>query len=282
MVILTSAMSAPVLAEDPAAGRLQISDTQALAPTLPGAPFLPSAERTDLVLERLTVLTQLDALEHAEAALSIRAAIDGPDGASYAETKRILSSQMALLERQRSDIDAVSQALNIETAEYGLDVSIFPVASLRKPFFNDWGRPRSGGRTHKGTDLLAQIGVELRAIEDGSVEKISNGSLGGLSIYLLGDSGSRYYYAHLDEVEDLAIGERVYAGQRVGTNGDSGNARGAPHLHIQWDRNGGSDWENPFPLLDVLYGEGAAAQALDAVDQAPSADSTLLLLNADG
>ena len=281
VVMLTSVMMAPVLADDPSNG-LPILEPRALAPTLPGAPFLPSAVRTDLVLARLDVLSQLDALGHAGAALSLRAAIDGPDAEAYGETQRILSSQIASLERQRAELEAAAQQLRTETDEFGVDIAVFPVASLRKPFYNDWGQPRSGGRRHQGTDLLAQIGVELRAIEDGYVERITNGSLGGLSIYLIGDSGSRYYYAHLDEVEDLADGQRVYAGQRVGTNGDSGNARGAPHLHIQWAPDGGSAWENPFPLLDVLFGEGAAAEALAAVDEVPAADPSLLLLNADG
>ena len=130
--------------------------------------------------------------------------------------------------------------------------------------------------------MLAQIGVELRAIEDGSVERISSGSLSGLSIYLLGDSGSRYFYAHLDSVEDLADGQRVYAGQAVGTIGDSGNARGAPHLHMQWDRNGASDWENPFPMLEVLFGDGVSSDTVSGIDAAPSSDLERLLMNADG
>jgi len=216
------------------------------APTLPGAPFLPSAARRST------------------------------------RTARILESRIATLERELAAITTATTPLLGETNEYGIGVAVFPVASLRKPFFNDWGRPRSGGRTHKGNDMLAQTGVELRAIEDGYVEKTSNGSLGGLSIYLMGDSGSRYYYAHLDEVETFEPGERVYAGQAVGTVGDSGNARGAPHLHMQWAPGGDSNWQNPFPLLDVLFGEGAAAEVLAELDEAPSATRSELELRDAG
>lgn len=284
VVALSSILLSPLQAEDPV-DALPILEPRALAPTLPGAPFLPTAARTDLVLARRDVLLQLDSLEQANAALSIRSAVDalGPDATTgHEDTQRVLSSQVAALERQLQTLEAEAEQLLGETAPFGIDIAVFPVASLRKPFFNDWGRPRSGGRSHQGTDLLAQIGVELRAIEDGTVERITNGSLGGLSIYLLGDSGSRYYYAHLDEVEDLQDGDRIYAGQAVGTIGDSGNARGAPHLHMQWDPNGESSWENPFPLLDVLFGEGAAAEAMAAIDEVPALDPSLLLLNADG
>lgn len=271
------------------------------APTLPGAPFLPSSTRDEIVLARLDALTQLDELRAAQAALETRtkaagglgstgplsnalalsagssnatAAATTPANAVPTSTVRILESRIASVERDLAALAEDSGPLLNETASYSMGMAAFPVAELRKPFFNDWGRPRSGGRTHKGNDMLAQTGVDLRAIEDGYVEKTSNGSLGGLSVYLIGDSGSRYYYAHLDEVGDVVEGQRVYAGQVVGTVGDSGNARGAPHLHMQWAPDGESGWENPFPLLDVLFGEGAAAEALAEVDEAPSVDPT--------
>jgi len=291
-MLMLSPLSGVVSADD----ALMLSP-RAAAPTVPGAPFLPSAARTDLVMLRLDVLTQLDDLRAAEAALVERLEGKQPFSRSLGDgvaamtlpspgttrTARILESRIAALERELSALEISLTPLVSETEEFGVDVSVFPVASLRKPFFNDWGRPRSGGRTHKGNDMLAQTGVELRAIEDGYVDKTSNGSLGGLSIYLIGESGARYYYAHLDEVADLAEGERVYAGQAVGTVGDSGNARGAPHLHMQWAPTGDSNWQNPFFLLDVLFGEGAAAEALAAVDEAPSLErSELELRDATG
>lgn len=281
---------------------------RAAAPTLPGAPFFPSSAREAVVIERLTVLTQLDETRTAQTALTERATAGalgfGGEGRILASaaalnaaalndttlndtapndtagtdvpksTARILESQIAALERRAEEIDELAEPLLAETQPYNMGFAAFPVAELRKPFFNDWGRPRSGGRRHKGNDMLAQIGVPLRAIEDGYVERTSNGSLGGLSIYLIGDSGSRYYYAHLDEIGDVVEGQRVYAGQIVGANGDSGNARGAPHLHMQWSPTGESNWENPFFLLDTLFGEGAAAEALEAVDEVPSIDRT--------
>ena len=68
------------------------------------------------------------------------------------------------------------------------------------------------------------------------------------------------------EVADLALGDRVLAGQPVGSVGDTGNASGAPHLHMQWDPNGGSSWQNPYPLLDVLFGVGRTEAYMDEAD----------------
>ncbi|MDH3707694.1 MAG: M23 family metallopeptidase, partial [Acidimicrobiia bacterium] len=96
-------------------------------------------------------------------------------------------------------------------------------------------------------------GTELRAIEDGVIERVSNSALGGLALYLQGDSGARYFYAHLQDLADKGDGDRVRAGDIVGFNGDSGNARGTPHLHFQWAPEGGEGWRNPYPLLEALW-----------------------------
>ena len=46
-------------------------------------------------------------------------------------------------------------------------------------FTNDWGNPRSGGRTHKGTDMFAARGVPVVAVTDGTLRFSSDG-LGGI------------------------------------------------------------------------------------------------------
>jgi len=120
-------------------------------------------------------------------------------------------------------------------------------------FSDTWGAPRSGGRKHKGVDMIAARGTPLVAVEAGTIARLSNSRLGGISIYLTGDSGSRYYYAHLHAWADgLHAGMRVELGQLVGSVGSTGNASyNLPHLHFQYAPPGG-DWVNPYPLVDGL------------------------------
>jgi len=122
-------------------------------------------------------------------------------------------------------------------------------------FTDSWGAPRSGGRSHKGVDLMAARGAPLVAIESGTVTRTSDSSLGGISIYLTGASGNRYYYAHLDSLADgISGGTSVSVGDLVGSNGSSGNASySAPHLHFQYAPPG-SDWVNPYLLVKALCG----------------------------
>lgn len=116
-------------------------------------------------------------------------------------------------------------------------------------FINDWGFGRSGGRTHKGTDIFASRGTKVLAPDSGRVSLRSN-ELGGIVVWLAGDAGVSYYIAHLDGYPSgLATGQRVSKGQVVGYVGNTGNARGtSPHMHFQMHPGGGAP-VNPFPTL---------------------------------
>jgi murein DD-endopeptidase MepM/ murein hydrolase activator NlpD len=120
-------------------------------------------------------------------------------------------------------------------------------------FSDTWGAPRSGGRTHKGVDMSASRGTPLVAIESGAIYRLSTSSLGGISVYLVGNSGDLYYYAHLDAwAEGLAGGQKVSAGDPVGIVGTTGNSPSwAPHLHLGW-KPGNRDWANPYPMVNAL------------------------------
>lgn len=119
-------------------------------------------------------------------------------------------------------------------------------------FTDTWGAPRSGGRSHKGVDMIAARGVPIVAVYSGSVYRTSNSSLGGLSVYFVSDAGDLYYYAHLDGFGDINPGEQVPAGYVLGYNGSTGNAPDyLPHLHFEYHPGGGSA-VNPYPLVRDL------------------------------
>lgn len=123
-----------------------------------------------------------------------------------------------------------------------------------RSYSDTWGAARSGGRTHKGVDILAPHGTPIRAFENGTVTRMSSGGLGGISLYMRGDSGNEYYYTHLSGyVSSVATDNHVTAGQHLAYNGDTGNARGIPHLH--WEvRPGGGSNVNPYPYARQACG----------------------------
>jgi peptidoglycan LD-endopeptidase LytH len=118
-----------------------------------------------------------------------------------------------------------------------------------RSYSDTWGAPRSGGRRHMGTDIMAPRGTPIYAYESGTVTRLWNSRLGGISLYLRGDSGNQYFYTHLQGyVSGLSAGQRVSAGQHIAFNGDTGNARGIPHLHFEVMPGGGGN-VNPYPYV---------------------------------
>lgn len=113
-------------------------------------------------------------------------------------------------------------------------------------FTDTWGAPRSGGRSHKGVDILANYGTPVYAIVDGVWDAREYGNLAGHWAILRGNDGHTYYYMHLQS-HTVADGAAVSAGTQTGTIGDTGNARGTPHLHFEYHPGGGGA-ANPYPI----------------------------------
>lgn len=122
-------------------------------------------------------------------------------------------------------------------------------------FTDTWGAPRSGGRTHQGVDMLAARGTPTVAIESGTIRRLGSGGLGGITIWLTGQSGDEHFYAHLDDwAPGLSVGQAVGVGELIGFVGSTGNASySVPHLHFELHPGGGSA-VNPYPLVKGLCG----------------------------
>jgi murein DD-endopeptidase MepM/ murein hydrolase activator NlpD len=126
---------------------------------------------------------------------------------------------------------------------------VFPVDGPNS-FSNTWGAPRSGGRTHKGTDIMTARNTPLVACVSGTISSTSpiDSGLGGITIHIKKGT-TTYYYAHLSSIKSgIRAGVKVDAGQVIGYAGNTGNASGgAVHLHFEIRPNGIAI--NPYPIL---------------------------------
>ena len=122
---------------------------------------------------------------------------------------------------------------------------VCPVAGPHA-FADTWGAPRSGGRSHEGVDMMAPSGTPLVAVESGYAE-FKTTRLGGNSVWVNGNSGTRYFYAHLSAWEGSS--RNVSQGEVIGYVGATGNTT-ANHLHFEI-RPGGQA-VNPYPYVRAV------------------------------
>ena len=101
-------------------------------------------------------------------------------------------------------------------------------------YYNDFGAPRSGGRTHEGNDILAPRRALCVAVLSGTVTSKTS-TLGGKTIYLQADNGWRFYYAHLDGW--AVTSGHVRQGQTIGYVGNTGLSTSS-HLHYEVEVHG--------------------------------------------
>lgn len=138
--------------------------------------------------------------------------------------------------------------------------------SLETSYINGWMSERTynGKRGHEGTDIMAlknQRGLyPVISISDGVVSNMGWLDKGGYRIGITSDSGTYYYYAHLDSYANIREGDQIKAGQFLGYMGDSGYGEEGTvgkfdvhlHLGIYFYEDGKEISVNPYYLLKSL------------------------------
>lgn len=127
-------------------------------------------------------------------------------------------------------------------------MSIVDTMRLRiTSFFGKRNAPCKGASTfHKGIDIAAPKGTNVRSIAGGVVKKV--GHLRGYGNIVIIDHGNgmESYYAHLNDFADIKEGQLINANQVIGQVGSTGVSTGN-HLHFEIRKNGSAI--NPLAYL---------------------------------
>ena len=97
--------------------------------------------------------------------------------------------------------------------------------------------PISGNTTfHYGADLAAGTGTKVVAVADGTIRETGYGNINGNYVKMSHTDGYVSHYTHLHTIH-VSEGQKVMAGQKVGTVGSTGYSTG-PHLHFELRKDG--------------------------------------------
>jgi len=161
----------------------------------------------------------------------------------------------ALLEQQESDLIARSYQAAWNQAQVGAGLALatrmLPPGTNLSPLVLSW--PMTGARVtqpfgpstlllepslgpfphfHTGIDLAAPLGTPVLAAADGIVVAVAHTSVGyGNYVMIAHGGGVITLYAHLLET-DVAMGDKVARGKKIGLEGSSGLSTG-PHVHFE-------------------------------------------------
>ena len=124
----------------------------------------------------------------------------------------------------------------------------------------DWGEQDArfgtwrGGHVHEGQDLFAPAGAPLLALREARVVERGDDDGRGHYVAIWSRAVRRtFVYLHMRHPSRVPIGERVRAGQRVGSVGCTGSCWG-DHLHLEVRVGRGTTGRplDPLPLLRRL------------------------------
>ena len=151
-------------------------------------------------------------------------------------------------------VEARLRSLGWSRADITKEVFAPFIIGGRANWIDSWGYPRFGPgpivRTHEGQDVFCEMGEEVLATEEGTID-YADGGLGGRIARLHRPDGSYWYYAHLSDwnTAEFKTGDKVEPGDVIGYCGNTGNASGgAPHVHFGWYGADG-DAKNPMRQL---------------------------------
>jgi len=205
---------------------------------------------SDLLVEQDVATEQL---QRARADLLVLSERQAATAAELQAAAAAIQDRLAAVQARVSDLtakynaeQAAARQLQIlgQTPVPGAPLQVCPVAGPNS-FVDSFGWPRSGGRSHQGTDLIAASGTPVVAAHPGVVSR-SSSSLGGIQAYVRAPSGTYTFYAHLSGYSSAS--GSVGAGTVIGYVGSTGNAGSVNHLHFEYHPGGGAAID-PYPYL---------------------------------
>ncbi|MCX7545106.1 M23 family metallopeptidase [Marinicella gelatinilytica] len=150
-------------------------------------------------------------------------------------------------EQQQEQFDVLSRLLNEQSIEQNVTPHMMPLESgWISSYYGKRIDPFTGQQaSHSGMDYSGAYQSKIRAAADGVVVWAGPRGSYGRMVEIDHGNGFMTRYAHAEEVT-VELGQRVTAGDHIGTMGKTGRAT-SEHLHFEVLKNGHK--VNPLPFI---------------------------------
>ena len=192
----------------------------AVAIGITGFLYYRNAEPDDVSLQNPTNgVNQVDDLQNDD----VQAVATQPNGEDPATVPTVAAEDIRKPEKTKSPLTGKT------VAEYSMDALCYNQTT------RDW-------RVHDGVDIAAEAGTQVCAAADGTVYTVYADDTMGMSVVIRHDGGYTTTYASLADSVSVKAGDKVTAGQVIGTVGATALLESAmgEHLHFAVACNGKS------------------------------------------
>lgn len=112
-----------------------------------------------------------------------------------------------------------------------------------------YNRTMQDWRTHDGIDIAAELGAQVKAVADGTVEKVYSDDMMGTTVVLTHSGGLKSIYSNLAESPTVAEGDAVATGSVIGSVGTTALSETGEVNHLHFAMSLGGESVDPEQYL---------------------------------
>lgn len=108
-------------------------------------------------------------------------------------------------------------------------------------------------RTHSGIDIASDLGIAVKAVNDGIVCEIKNDPRFGITVTVNHDSGIKTVYSNLASSNMVKIGQKIMQSDVVGAIGNTASIEALEESHLHFEVLKDNQNIDPKQYLPMLY-----------------------------
>lgn len=168
--------------------------------------------------------------------------------------------EIHLIEKEKQEDNSVPTSTeskeNLEKAKEKQESEISKLSFLGEKVVREYSEKQpSYSKTldvweiHKGLDISADSGYEVKSLLDGKVVNVFKDDQHGISVKVESSNNVVVVYSNLDEKTNVKKGQEVTEGQVLGTIGDTTSVESEDGTHVHVEAFKGDEYIDPMTLI---------------------------------